>query len=445
MEKSERVMKKFNLGFEKNLLEENLKKMSIFSKAFIILGFVLLISHILVNNINSFVFPKLSYTITYGIIIVYSIGWTVFLNNYKIKNIKIAKIINLIFEVGMLTLGAIIALISVNISKEVSAYIIAIFTIASLMYMKFYESIFVFSVGHSIFIIGLLFLQIKTETLIGFYTSTTVAVLLGILIARINFTKKVREFLSNTIIKEKNRELKIVREKIIATENLQTISQIMGKIAHELNSPLAGELYTLKMIKDDLKEKFSENLEIVSILEDLNELEDSLILTKEIVSKLLKYSSQDTHFEENVDIKEVIEYSFKNLEKKYNYDNFKLDKIFKEDFIIFANKVDIVQLIENILENSFESLKNKDVKKISISTYKKDNKKIIEIEDNGMGINEKIIQKIYVPFFTTKYKEKNLGLGLTIGKEILKKYNGEMEIESKKDIYTKVKIIFKDE
>jgi two-component system NtrC family sensor kinase len=68
---------------------------------------------------------------------------------------------------------------------------------------------------------------------------------------------------------------------------------------------------------------------------------------------------------------------------------------------------------------------------VSVSTKKIDNKVEIKVKDNGNGISQKIIDKIFQPFFTTKPTGQGTGLGLSLSYDIIKAHGGEIKVESK--------------
>ena len=111
-----------------------------------------------------------------------------------------------------------------------------------------------------------------------------------------------------------------------------------------------------------------------------------------------------------------------------------------ETILVFVDKGQVEQIFINIISNALDAM---DVKgKITIyieniivseSPYTR-----VTIEDNGSGIDEDNLDKIFDPFFTTK--PKGTGLGLSVVSKLVEENGGKIEIESKKEIGTKVKI-----
>jgi len=87
---------------------------------------------------------------------------------------------------------------------------------------------------------------------------------------------------------------------------------------------------------------------------------------------------------------------------------------------------ELMQVILNILKNAQDSLKNASKQRqssISIRTYDTDSHAVIEIEDNGGGIKEEYMDKIYDPYFSTKDEKNGTGLGLYMSKTIIQEHH----------------------
>ena len=97
---------------------------------------------------------------------------------------------------------------------------------------------------------------------------------------------------------------------------------------------------------------------------------------------------------------------------------------------------DIGHILVNIFGNAFYSMQEKSKIKtdyepgLSIHTSRRDGKAIIEVRDNGMGIPEKIINKIFQPFFTTKPTGEATGLGLSLSYDMIRSHKGDIKVSS---------------
>ena len=102
----------------------------------------------------------------------------------------------------------------------------------------------------------------------------------------------------------------------------------------------------------------------------------------------------------------------------------------------------IEQVLINLINNSIHALKGKEQPIIKISCIVEPEKTIIVITDNGMGIEEKIMNQIFIPFYTTK--KNGSGIGLSLSKNILKKHGGNLLVRSEVGEYTTFSMVFKN-
>ena len=113
-----------------------------------------------------------------------------------------------------------------------------------------------------------------------------------------------------------------------------------------------------------------------------------------------------------------------------------------ENIQLMGDAVLIEQVMINILKNAIESFANReDAKVIDIRAFYNSESKIeIWVKDNGNGIMEEVIEKVFIPFYSTK--KTGSGIGLTISKQIMRMHKGTIKISSEKDNGTLVRLIF---
>ena len=97
------------------------------------------------------------------------------------------------------------------------------------------------------------------------------------------------------------------------------------------------------------------------------------------------------------------------------------------DLIVHADPKLIEQVIINLVTNSIQAINGRDGK-ITLKGYEKDNRIIIEVEDNGKGIPEKELNEIFIPFFSTK--KEGSGIGLSLSKQIMSLHGGTIKVNS---------------
>ncbi|SHN08637.1 Histidine kinase-, DNA gyrase B-, and HSP90-like ATPase [Cyclobacterium lianum] len=111
------------------------------------------------------------------------------------------------------------------------------------------------------------------------------------------------------------------------------------------------------------------------------------------------------------------------------------------DLLLFADCSQIEQVLINLTQNSIHAVENEDTKNIYLRAFIDDNGKIIiEVEDSGKGIEEEALNKIFIPFFTTK--KKGSGIGLSLSKQIMRRHKGNIQVRSSLGKGAVFKLIF---
>ncbi len=215
-----------------------------------------------------------------------------------------------------------------------------------------------------------------------------------------------------------------------------TIGELVSGLAHEINNPLGGIkncIYNLKKrnLPDEKKEKY------------ITLMEQGINLIDELMRKLLNFSKASVSNISEVNLKKVIYESAEFLKNKLMNNNIELEINSPDNVIIQSNKYALMQIFLNLLINSIDALKEKNVEKklIKINVIENIDTILIEFWDNGIGIPIEIIDKIFEPFFTTKDLKRGNGLGLFIVDGIISALKYSIKVESKEGEWTKFTII----
>ena len=129
------------------------------------------------------------------------------------------------------------------------------------------------------------------------------------------------------------------------------------------------------------------------------------------------------------------------VEEELKKNNIKLKIIEKDqDLSIIGDPVLLEQVMLNMIQNSIDALQKTKIPKLTIEIFQKSEKMYITIKDNGKGISPDKIDKIFIPFFTTK--ETGSGIGLSLSKQIMKSHNGTISVSSVPNKLTEFKLIF---
>ncbi len=261
-------------------------------------------------------------------------------------------------------------------------------------------------------------------------------------------------------------ELKATQTQLIQSEKMASLGELTAGIAHEIQNPLNfvnnfSEISTelLDELKEEMQKGNSEETE--AITNDLKQNLEKIIhhgkRADGIVKAMLQHSRSSSGTKEPTDINaladEYLRLAYHGLRAKDKSFNATL----KTDFDDAISKIDVVpqeigRVILNLLTNAFYAVseKKKQLAKnlpaeesqkeqspytptVLISTKKLNGKVEIKISDNGKGISEAEVEKIFQPFYTTKPSGKGTGLGLSMSYEIVtKEHGGQLKVENNK-------------
>lgn len=233
---------------------------------------------------------------------------------------------------------------------------------------------------------------------------------------------------------------------IVHQASLTSLGEMAAGIAHEINQPMQNISLSAESIKLELSE---ETTDVAYINQSLIEIFEDIDRVKEIVDHIRIFSSgQKDLVVEEFDVSDCVRSAVSMIGKQYA--NHHIDLNLELSFnlpSILGNPHKLEQVIFNLLSNArdaVEERKEKDPllkKKIEVVTFKQGRRVIMEIIDNGIGITAEKLTDIFLPFVTSKQLGKGTGLGLSISHRLIKEMGGRIEVESKENEGTVMRVI----
>ena len=258
----------------------------------------------------------------------------------------------------------------------------------------------------------------KTLTVIMIILSIFFAIPLGMFFSRplYTFYQELDRRVKEEIEKRQEKE-----QLLIAQSKLAALGEMLGNIAHQWRHPLTR----LSLLIQNFELAASKNRLTPEFIEKFKTQANAQIqYMSQTIDDFTNFFKKDTKKVEFCP-KEIIEEALKLIEGrlKQNRVEVKLDFIKTESIVGY--KSEFSQVILNILNNAIDVLKERDIKNRKI--WIRINGKKIEIEDNAGGIPEEIKDKIFEPYFTTKFQSQGTGIGLYMSKVIINQhFNGEL-------------------
>lgn len=233
---------------------------------------------------------------------------------------------------------------------------------------------------------------------------------------------------------------------VVQKSKLESLGELSAGMAHEINQPLGGLSMSIDNILDELdfghldKEYLTRKFDLM--FKDIDRI-------RRIIEHVRIFSRdhQNTDFEV-FNLSEVIRNSLLLVSKLFENNQIELQvKIDDLECCVFGNPFQLEQVVLNVLSNARHAVEKKQIesdagyqKKVSIESFTEKDTHFLVITDNGIGISEEILDNVFNPFFTTKSANEGTGLGLSVSYGIIRSMNGNIEIESIKNEFTKVSI-----
>lgn len=241
----------------------------------------------------------------------------------------------------------------------------------------------------------------------------------------------------NEELKEINARLQAAQAQLIQSEKLASVGQLTAGIVHDVKNPLA----VIKGLAEELGEEFGLD---PTTREQLKTIRESAGRASTIVTDLLKFARQSTPEFERRDIRDTIEASVRLTEYLARKSNVmvKLD-LPSNPVLVNYDGQQIEQVLINLISNAVQAMQNGGTVRINLS--ESGGAVAIAVQDNGIGIPEKNLQRIFDPFFTTKPEGEGTGLGLSVSFGIITRHGGKIDVDSKPGLGTTFTILLPTE
>ncbi len=233
------------------------------------------------------------------------------------------------------------------------------------------------------------------------------------------------------IVIEDVTELKMMKDQMLNSCRMESIGIFAGGIAHDINNFFTGMLGCVALAKSD--SSISGNDKILKYLEDM---ESTTFMARGLAEQLLTFSKGGEPLKKLFSLRELIASS---AEFVLSGTSIKLENLIDENlFNIEGDESQISQVINNLLINASQAMpdgggifikgRNADLEKNNRHGLQPGKYAVVEIEDNGPGIDPLIVSRIFDPFFTTK--SKGSGLGLSVAYSVITRHGGIITVSS---------------
>jgi len=235
---------------------------------------------------------------------------------------------------------------------------------------------------------------------------------------------KERENLEKRV-EEKAKELRDIQMQLIQSTKMAAMGRFSAGIAHEINNPLAGILNCVRSLLGEPEVKGQRRGYLELALKGLLRIENT-------IGQILSFSGRQEFKPRLTDINQLIKESLMFTKHRLLEQQISLQQNLTESLPpILVDPHQLQQVFMNVIGNALDALPPRG--SLSITTATKGKNIEIKFIDNGKGIKQEDLDKIFDPFYTTKEVGKGVGLGLSISYTIIQQYGGKIDIKSKEN------------
>jgi two-component system NtrC family sensor kinase len=220
--------------------------------------------------------------------------------------------------------------------------------------------------------------------------------------------------------------LRKTREQLVLAEKMAALGELTAGVAHEINNPTQVILGNMDVVIETMGsqiEPVSEEVEL--IIQQVYRIQD-------IINNLLQYARPGEYsgYLKEIDVNTVVNNTLKLLKHMQRNYSFDIELDLKAEQLVRINEQELEQVLVNLVTNAIHAL-DKEAGKIYVATRDWDDKGVvILIKDNGSGMAQDQISRVFNPFYSTKNQGEGTGLGFSLSYGLMRRYGGNITVES---------------
>jgi len=261
-----------------------------------------------------------------------------------------------------------------------------------------------------------------------------------------------------------------LEQMMVQSEKMMSVGGLAAGMAHEINNPLAAIMGYGHNVKKRIFGSLTRNVKVAEacgvslegVREYLKRREIPMMLegilesgerASNIVSNMLRFSRKSEKHMGKYDLAELLDKTLElaandySLKKQYDFRKIEIVRDYEPDMPkVHCEGNEIQQVFLNLFKNGAEAMANKDYgdegPRLRLSLKRRGGLAVVEVEDNGPGLDEYTRKRVFEPFFTTKEVDKGIGLGLSVSYFIVAdQHKGRMEVHSEMGQWTRFTVM----
>jgi PAS domain S-box-containing protein len=221
---------------------------------------------------------------------------------------------------------------------------------------------------------------------------------------------------------------------VIQIERLAAVGRLAAGVAHEINNPLAVIAEITGYLQDLVTEQTAESRQLLKteLHEGLPKVADQIRRCRNITSRLLSFARKSEVHMDVADVSVSLEEILPFLEKEARLAGVKIHRQIDADILpVSINDLQLEEVLINLIKNAIQAMRPRGYGNIWLDSAQSDGNVVLSIKDDGPGIAQDILDRLFDPFVTSKPFGQGTGLGLSICYGIVKHHGGKILVDSK--------------
>ncbi|MCB1800285.1 MAG: cache domain-containing protein [Gammaproteobacteria bacterium] len=230
--------------------------------------------------------------------------------------------------------------------------------------------------------------------------------------------------------------LRDTRQQLVVAEKLAALGQLTAGVAHEINNPVQVMLGNLDVLIAELGDRLD------PVRGEIDLVVEQIYRIQGIIEKLLKYARPDEYagYVSEIDVNQAIRNTLALVSPLRKQNPFDLRLQLNATIPILISEQELQQVLVNLVSNAAHALPSQQGRIVIATRDWEDKGVCITISDNGCGMDEKQCSQVFNPFYSTRRQGEGTGLGLSISYGLVRRYGGNITVQSKPGVGTDFQI-----
>ncbi len=216
-------------------------------------------------------------------------------------------------------------------------------------------------------------------------------------------------------------------EQLEAANRLAAIGRVAAGVAHEINNPLAYVVANLEYVRDELKRE--DDMDAGTVRDAIADAIEGAARVRKVVDELRRGARPTPAEPETIDVNDAVRGACAIMDNQVRH-RASLELDLEPDLLARADETALTQVVVNLIDNAVRAMpEGRPGNRLRIRTAEEGGRVVVEVADNGTGMEPEVLERVFEPFFTTRGRG-GMGLGMYLAKNTIRRFGGGLRVDS---------------